>query len=77
MMQASYRNVKVDRYFIPSGTTQNSFDIRVVKRLQDQLELSADLQQEWWKAPIYQAGEQNDTVVTFQLTLHPEHPAAH
>jgi hypothetical protein len=76
IVQASYRNVKVDQYFIPSGTTQNSFDIRVVKRFHDRLELSANLQQEWWKAPIYQAGEQSDTVVTFQLTLSPEHPAA-
>ena len=62
--------------FVPGGTTQNSFDFRVVKRIQDQLEFSAELQHEWWKAPVYQAREQTDTVVTFQLTLHPEQRVA-
>jgi Capsule assembly protein Wzi len=76
MVQASYRNVKVDQYFIPSGTTQNSFDIHIVKRFQDNLELSAELQHEWWKAPIYQPGEQTDTVAKFQLTLFPERKPA-
>ncbi len=76
IVQASYRNVKVDQYFIPSGTTQNSFDVRVVKRFQDRLELSAELQHEWWKAPIYQPGQQTDTVARFQLTLFPERKPA-
>jgi len=35
-------------------------------------EISADLQQEWWKAPIYQNGQQNDTAATFQITWFPE-----
>jgi hypothetical protein len=48
----------------------------VVKRLQDNVVLSADIQHEWWKAPIYKAGEQNDTVFVFQITLYPEHPSA-
>ncbi len=76
MLQASFRHSKVADDFIPSGTTQNSFDIRVVKRLQDHLEVSAELQHEWWKAPIYQPGEQTDTVATFQVTLYPEHKTA-
>lgn len=76
MLQASFRHSKVADDFIPSGTTQNSFDIRVVKRLQDHLEVSAELQHEWWKALIYQPGEQTDTVATFQVTLYPEHKTA-
>ncbi len=62
--------------FVPGGTTQNSFDIHVVKRIQDHIELSAELQQEWWKAPIYRTGRQSDTAFTFQLTLHPERTTA-
>ena len=72
MIQASFRHAKVARDFIPSGTTQNSFDVHVVKRLHEQLELSADVQHEWWKAPLYQSGEQSDTVATFQLTVYPQ-----
>jgi hypothetical protein len=58
--------------FVPGGTTQNSFDVHVVKRVKDVLEISAEVQQEWWKAPIYKTGQQSDTVATFQLTLYPE-----
>ena len=76
MVQTSFRHSKVADDFIPSGTTQNSFDLRAVKRIQDRLELSGELQHEWWKAPIYQAGEQTDTVVTFQLTVYPEQKTA-
>lgn len=76
MVQTSFRHSKVADDFIPSGTTQNSFDLRVVKRIQDHLELSGELQHEWWKAPVYQTGEQTDTVVTFQLTVYPEHKTA-
>jgi hypothetical protein len=72
MVQTSFRHSKVANDFVPSGTTQNSFDIRVVKRFQDRLEVSAEVQHEWWKAPVYKPGEQTDTVATFQLTLYPE-----
>ena len=58
--------------FVPGGTTQNSFDVHATKLIQEHLELSAELQHEWWKAPVYQSGQQSDTVFTFQLTLHPE-----
>ena len=72
MVQASYRHSKNAMDFIPEGTTQNNFDLRVVKRIHRDWELSGELQHEWWKAPIYQPSEQSDTVATFQLTLHPE-----
>ena len=76
LVQVSFDHKKNARDFIPSGTTQNSFDIRAVKRLQDHLEVSAELQHEWWKAPIYQPGEQTDTVATFRITVYPEHETA-
>ncbi|WP_255462277.1 capsule assembly Wzi family protein [Granulicella sp. WH15] len=76
LVQFEFRHSKNAKDFIPSGTTQNSFDFRVVKRLHDHLELSADVQHEWWKAPVYKPGEQTNTVATFQLTIHPEHKTA-
>lgn len=72
MVQTSFRHAKIAQDFIPSGTTQNSFDVRVVKRFHGYLEVSAEVQHEWWKAPVYQPGQQTDTVAIFQLTLHPE-----
>jgi hypothetical protein len=76
MVQASFRHNKVADDFIPGGTTQNSFDIHIVKRILKNAELSAEVQHEWWKAPIYEMGEQTDTVATFQLTVYPEHNTA-
>jgi len=70
-VQLSFRHSKNAKDFIPLGTTQNSFDLRVVKRLRNHLELSAEVQHEWWKAPIYKTTQQDNTVVTFQLTMHP------
>jgi hypothetical protein len=75
-VQTSFRHAKVADDFIPGGTTQNSFDIRAVKRVHDRLEISADVQHEWWKAPVYQSAEQSDTVARFQLTLYPERKLA-
>ena len=71
MVQLSFLHKKNAKDFVPLGTTQNSFDVHVVKRYRDQFEFSADLQQEWWKAPFYKQGAQNDTVATFQLTVWP------
>ena len=75
MIQASYLNKKNAKDFIPQGTTQNSFDVRIVKRLRKQFELNADLQREWWKAPVYQLGPQSNTAVTVNLTWIPQHEA--
>jgi hypothetical protein len=72
LLQVSYRHQKNSKDFIPMGTTQNSFDLRMVKRIEDCVEVSAEVQHEWWKAPVYEAGEQNDTVATFQITLNPQ-----
>jgi hypothetical protein len=76
MVQTSFRHSKVADDFIPEGTTQNSFDVRVVKRIHERIEVSGEVQQEWWKAPLYKPGQQTDTVATFQLTLHPDRPVS-
>jgi hypothetical protein len=76
LVQVSFQHKKNAKDFIPLGTTQNSFDIRVVKSLQDHVEISGEVQHEWWKAPVYQPGEQTDTVATFQITLTPERSTA-
>jgi hypothetical protein len=75
MIQVSFQHKKNAKDFIPSGTTQNSFDLRLVKRLRRQWEMSADIQQEWWKAPVYQSGRQSDTAATFKITWFPPTPA--
>lgn len=71
MVQVSFRNAKNAKDFVPLGTTQNTLDLHVVKRLRGDLELSAELGQEWWKAPVYKSGRQTDTVLTFQITALP------
>ncbi len=71
LVQTSYRNLKVATDFVPGGTTQNSFDLRAVKRLLGGLQVSANFQHEWWKAPIYQAGPQSDNSGTLQLEWQP------
>ena len=71
MVQLSFRHAKNAKDFVPLGTTQNSFDVHVVKRFRQQIELSADVQQEWWKAPVYKLGPQSDTVATFQISVLP------
>jgi len=76
LLQASFRHAKVADDFVPFGTTQNSFDIHAVKRLHDHIELSVDVQHEWWKAPVYQAGGQSNTDATVQITVHPDHAVA-
>ncbi|HWG18691.1 MAG TPA: capsule assembly Wzi family protein, partial [Acidobacteriaceae bacterium] len=72
MVQSSFKHNKVADDFIPGGTTQNSFDVHLVKRVHKVLEISAEVQHEWWKAPIYKTGQQSDTVATFQFTLYPQ-----
>jgi len=76
MVQASYQMKKNATDFIPNGTTQNSFDLLVVKRVHRQWEIRAGVKQEWWKAPIYEAGQHYDTVATFQITWLPENTSS-
>jgi hypothetical protein len=67
-VQLMYRNAKADHNFIPFGTTQNDFQVSVVKRIGKQIELRGWVQQEEWKAPIYQPGRQSNTMASGQIT---------
>lgn len=69
--QFSYRNVKVDQKFIPSGTTQNDYQFALQKDFMHDFEVRAWVQQERWVAPFYKTGVQHDTTVQAQITWYP------
>lgn len=70
--QFSYRDVKVDQKFIPSGTTQNDYQFAVRKRFLRDFEARGWVQSERWVAPFYKPGVQHDTTVQAQITWFPE-----
>lgn len=70
--QFSYRDVKVDQKFIPSGTTQNDYQFAVRKRFLKDFEARGWVQAERWVAPFYKPGVQHDTTVQAQITWFPE-----
>jgi hypothetical protein len=72
-IQLMYRNVKTDHNFIPFGTTQNDFQISVLKRIRRQIELQGWVQQEEWNAPIYKPGRQSNTIASGQITWYLQH----
>ncbi|AEU36896.1 hypothetical protein AciX8_2586 [Granulicella mallensis MP5ACTX8] len=67
-----YLNKKNAKDFIPSGTTQNTFRLDITKRIRPDIELSAYIQNERWKAPIYKSGLQSDTTGSFQVAWYPK-----
>ena len=72
-VQLFWRNDKAAKDFIPGGTTQNQFGLSAAKRLgaSRDIEASASVQYEAWKAPIYRPGAQSDTTVAGALTWYP------
>ena len=70
--QFSYRYVKVDQKFIPSGTTQNDYQFAVRKRFMKDFEARGWVQYERWVAPFYKPGVQHDTTVQAQITWFPK-----
>src|SRR6516225_1078990 len=70
-VQVQYRNAKAARGFLPGGTTQNAFAFSVRKQIKQDFEIQAWVQHEKWKAPLYQAGLQSNTVASFQVTRFP------
>lgn len=71
-LQFSYRNAKVAAGFVPGGTTQNDFSLRLVKRISPDLELTAFGQYEGWKAPLVATGRMNDVTASVQLAFFPK-----
>jgi hypothetical protein len=72
-VQLMYRNAKADHNFIPFGTTQNDFQVSVVKRIGKQIALQGWVQQEEWKAPVYKPGRQSNTIASGQITWYLQH----
>src|SRR5580698_231712 len=71
-IQFMYRNAKADKSFIPDGTTQNDYQVSVVKRVMKDIEIRGWVQREEWKAPIYKPGQQSDTLAAAQITWFPK-----
>lgn len=71
-IQFTYRNAKADAKFIPLGTTQNDFQVSVVKRVMKDIEIRGWVQHEEWKAPFYRPGSQSDTLAAAQITWFPK-----
>lgn len=71
-VQLSYRNAKADASFIPGGTTQNDYSLRLIVRPRRNLELTALTQFEMWKAPVLANGLQRDFTTELQLMYFPE-----
>jgi Capsule assembly protein Wzi len=69
--QFSYRDVKVDQKFIPSGTTQNDYQFAVTKDFMKDFAVSGWVQAERWVAPFYEPGVHHDTIVQAQITWYP------
>jgi hypothetical protein len=67
-----YRNAKVTWNFIPGGTTQNLYQVEVVKRVHKDIEIKGLVQYEGWKAPIYKTGPQSDTEASMQIKWYPK-----
>ena len=70
--QFSYRDVKADQKFIPSGTTQNDYQFAVRKRFMNDFEARGWVQYERWVAPFYKPGVQHDATVQAQITWFPK-----
>jgi hypothetical protein len=71
MLQLAYRNGKSASDFVPGGTTQNDFSMRIVRRLQENVELNLFTQAEFWKAPILARGLRSDLSIGVQLAYFP------
>jgi len=70
-LQFEYRRNKAATDFIPGGTIQQQFAVHEQLRLTRDLELKANLQSEFWKAPLIASGLQKDYVISAQFTYYP------
>ncbi len=71
MIQAMYRHAKSASDFVPGGTTQNDFSVRLVRRFGESVEVNTFAQIEFWKAPILAQGLKRDVAIGLQLTYFP------
>lgn len=71
-LQASWRNQKAAKDFIPGGTTLNNFSLEAAKRIGKDFEVDGDFTVEHWKAPVYLPGEQTVPSIKIRLAWWPE-----
>lgn len=78
-VQASFRDQKAAKDFVPGGTTLSDVDFQVVKRVGKDFEINGSFAYERWKAPVYPTGtptypasQQSVTTTTIQLTWFPK-----
>ena len=70
-IQVEYRRAKAASDFVPGGTTQNDFALRLVRTVQN-VEYTGSVQWEFWKAPILATGLRQDVTISAQLTYYPK-----
>ena len=70
-IQLNYRNHKVAKDFVPSGTTLQDVGLQVQKRIGSDLEIIGNFNYQAWKAPVYMPGKQTVTATSVQLTWYP------
>jgi hypothetical protein len=75
-LQANYRNQKIAKDFLYSGTTQyggtiNDFGFQAVKRIGKDFEVNGSFTLEHYNEPIYLPGQQTVTNTNVQLTWYP------
>lgn len=70
-VEFEYRRKKNAKDFVPLGTTENTYTLSAVKRIRSELELSANVSYQQWKAPIYKPGAQGLTTGYFQVKWYP------
>jgi hypothetical protein len=71
-VQASVRNQKASKDFIPGGTTLSDFSVQAVTRIRKDFEIDGTFTLEHWKAPVYLPGSQTVTSTTIQITWFPK-----
>ena len=71
-IQASWRNHKVAKDFIPGGTTINDVDFEAVKRIGPDFAIDGNFKYEDWAAPVYLPGQQKVSVMTIRLVWYPQ-----
>lgn len=70
-LSLSYARKKNAKDFIPSGTTQNTYRVDLLKRVRPNVELGLWYQRETWTAPLIRAGQQSNSTGSFQVKWYP------
>ncbi len=70
-IQASFRYAKIDKYFIPQGSTQWDATVSAMLRVRKDLQLKAFAQYESWLEPVLAPTRQTDFTTSVEFTWWP------